>query len=70
MERLRHGLLPDCYQTVEQVAELRYLLEKCLHYKILSPAELKHLDTYLLANLAVEKVFCDVRYENVVQELR
>lgn len=64
--RVRHGLLPDCHRTVEQVAELRYLLEKCLKYSIISSGELKDLDTYLLTNLAVENVFADQRYICVV----
>lgn len=63
-------LLKDCVRTEDQVAELRYLVEKCLDYKIITTAEGKQLETKLLNRMAVEHVFLDPRYIEVLNDLR
>ena len=66
MQRLRCGLLQDSFFTGEQIAELRYLVDKCLKFKMLTNLEHKTLDTYLLK----DNVFKDPRYLQVERELR
>lgn len=63
-------LLFDCVRKEDQVAELRFLLEKCLALRIVAKSEFRVILEKLEGRLETERVFASEAYQAVVANLR